>query len=156
MNIDGTFTFPGPRHLVWDLLQDPQVLARALPGTERLTSDGPDKFTGVMKVSVGPVTAASFDVSVTLADKRQPEHFVMRIQGRGRVGHVRGDATVDLAEEGADATLMRYSSQIQVGGTIAAVGQRLLDSVAHSMLKQAFDALEREVHSKVSTGRSTP
>ncbi len=91
---------------------------------------------------------------MTLADKRPPEHFVMNIEGRGRVGHVRGHAAVDLAEEGADATLMRYTSQIQVGGTIAAVGQRLLDSVAHSMLKQAFDSLEREVHSRISGGGS--
>ena len=66
MKLDGTFTFTGPRQAVWDLLQDPEVLARALPGTERLEATGPDQYKGVMKVSVGPVTAAKFDVSVTL------------------------------------------------------------------------------------------
>jgi carbon monoxide dehydrogenase subunit G len=151
MKIEGTFVFHGPRHLVWELLQDPRVLARALPGTEGLTNDGPDKLRGVMKVSVGPVTAASFDVSVTLTDKQPPEHMVMQIEGRGRVGHVRGTATVDLADEGS-STVMHYASQVQVGGTIAAVGQRLLDSVAHTMLKQALEALEKEVRSQLDGG----
>ena len=61
------------------------MLAKALPGTERLTLAGDDRFEGVMKVSVGPVTAAKFDVVVSLADKVAPEHFTMhdRRQGRG-------------------------------------------------------------------------
>jgi carbon monoxide dehydrogenase subunit G len=154
MKIEGTFVFHGPRQLVWDLLQDPQVLTRALPGTESLTNDGPDTLRGVMKVSVGPVTAASFDVSVALTDKQPPAHMVMQIEGRGRVGHVRGTAAVDLTEEG-DSTVMHYRSQVQVGGTIAAVGQRLLDSVAHTMLKQGLEALEKEVRSQLDAGRAS-
>jgi carbon monoxide dehydrogenase subunit G len=58
MNLNGTYTFDGPRPVVWELLQDPVVLAKALPGTERLTLTSEDRFEGVMKVSVGPVTAA--------------------------------------------------------------------------------------------------
>ena len=75
MNLTGTFTFNGPRDTVWALLQDPAVLAKALPGTERLALAGDDRFEGVMKVSVGPVTAAKFDVTVTLKDKVPPQHF---------------------------------------------------------------------------------
>jgi carbon monoxide dehydrogenase subunit G len=148
MKLEGTYTFAGPRDVVWDLLQDPQVLARALPGTERLEADGPDKFKGVMKANVGPVTAASFDVSVTITDKVPPERFTMRIDGRGRVGHLRGTATVELADQTPDTT-MQYVADVQVGGTIAAVGQRLLDSVARSMMKQALEALDREVRSRL-------
>jgi carbon monoxide dehydrogenase subunit G len=151
MKLEGTFTFAGPRDVVWDLLQDPQVLARALPGTERLVSDGPDRFRGVMKASIGPVSAASFDVVVTMTDKTPPERFTMQIDGRGRVGHVRGSATVSL-EEQAPGTLMRYASDVQVGGTIAAVGQRLLDSVARTMMKQALESLDREVQSRLRDG----
>jgi hypothetical protein len=128
------------------------VLAKALPGTERLTAAGEDAFEGVMKVSVGPVTAAAFDVTVTLRDKAAPERFAMHIDGKGAVGFTRGTASVDL-EDHPDGTLMRYSSDVQVGGKIAAVGQRLLDSVAKMMMRQALDALNRELQARL---RETP
>src|SRR4029077_17305274 len=86
MILEGTFTFSGPRAVGWDLLQDPAVLAKALPGTERLELVGDDRYEGVMKVSVGPVTAAKFDVTVALKDKVAPERFTMQIDGKGGVG----------------------------------------------------------------------
>ena len=152
MKLDGTFTFTGPRQAVWDLLQDPEVLARALPGTERLEATGPDQYKGVMKVSVGPVTAAKFDVSVTLTDKIAPERFNLNIDGKGAVGHTRGTAAVVLADAAAGATTMQYTSNIQVGGTIAAVGQRLIESVGKTMMKQALDSLERELQHRLAGG----
>jgi carbon monoxide dehydrogenase subunit G len=145
MNLNGTFTFNGPRVKVWELLQDPAVLAKALPGTERLVLVGEDRFEGTMKVSVGPVTAAKFDVTVALKDKLPPQRFAMQIDSKGPVGYTRGTATVDLQEQPDGTTLMQYSSDVQVGGRIAAVGQRLLESVAKMMMKQALDALEREL-----------
>jgi carbon monoxide dehydrogenase subunit G len=150
MNLNGTFTFHGPRTKVWELLQDPTVLAKALPGTERLTLTADDRFDGVMKVSVGPVTAAKFDVTVTLRDKQPPESFSMHIDAKGAVGHTRGTATVSLQEQSDGATLMQYSSDVQVGGRIAAVGQRLLESVGKMMMKQALDALERELRDRLA------
>ena len=149
MNLNGTFTFAGPRAAVWAILQDPVVLAKALPGTERLTRTSEDQFEGVMKVSVGPVTAARFDVTVTLKDKVEPERFAMQIDGKGPVGFTRGTATVQLQEHGVAQTLMQYTSDVQVGGRIAAVGQRLLESVAKMMMKQALDALEKELRGRL-------
>ena len=149
MTLDGTFVFNGPRGKVWELLQDPQVLAKALPGTQRLVLAGDDRFEGVMKVSVGPVTAATFDVIVLLADKVAPERFTMHIDGKGGVGYTRGTATIALAEQGEQQTLMHYTSNVQVGGKIAAVGQRLLESVGKSMMTKALDALQRELESRL-------
>jgi carbon monoxide dehydrogenase subunit G len=152
MNLEGTFVFGGPRPKVWELLQDPVVLAKALPGTERLALASEDRFEGVMKVSVGPVTAAKFDVTVTLRDKVPPERFAMQIDGKGALGYTRGSATVELHEEAGDRTLMRYQSEIQVGGRIAAVGQRLLDSVSRMMMRQALEALETELKARLNEG----
>ena len=149
MNLTGTFTFNGPRDAVWALLQDPDVLAKALPGTERLALAGEDRFEGVMKVSVGPVTAAKFDVTVTLKDKEPPQRFAMQIDGKGAVGYTRGVASVELQEQEGNTTLMQYSSDVQVGGRIAAVGQRLLESVAKMMMKQALEALEKELRTRL-------
>jgi carbon monoxide dehydrogenase subunit G len=149
MILNGTFTFNGPRQKVWDLLQDPEVLAKALPGTEKLTLTEADRYEGVMKVSVGPMTAAKFDVTVTLGDKRPPERFTMQIDGKGAVGFARGHASVDLQEPAGGGTLMQYSSDVQIGGRIASVGQRLIESVSRMMMRQALEALDRELKARM-------
>ena len=149
MNLNGSFTFPGPRTVVWDILQDPAVLAKVLPGTERLERTSEDRFEGVMKVSVGPMAAAKFDMVVTLKDKVAPQSFAMLIDGKGGVGFTRGTASVQLDEHTSGTTTMTYTSDVQIGGKIAALGQRLLDSVSKMMMRQALEALEREVRLRV-------
>lgn len=156
MNLSGTFAFQGPRAAVWDLLQDPEVLARTLPGTERLDLTAEDRYEGTMKVSVGPVTAARFAVTVTLRDKAAPARFAVQIDGRGSVGFTRGTAVVELLEQPDGGTLMQYRSDVQVGGRIAAVGQRLLDSVARMMMRQALDALDRELRARLRAEGGRP
>jgi carbon monoxide dehydrogenase subunit G len=145
MILSGTFTFEGPRARVWEILQDPAVLAKALPGTKTLTQVGEDKYQGVMKVSVGPVNAAEFAMSVELKDKVEPEKFSMVIDGKGGVGFTKGTASIVLEEQPGPVTVMTYSSDVQVGGKIAAVGQRLLESVGKMMTRQALDALNKEL-----------
>ena len=157
MNLNGTFTFSGPRAKVWDLLQDPVVLAKALPGTERLALMGADHYQGVMKVTVGPVTAAKFDVDVLLKDKTPPHRMSMQIEGKGPVGFTRGTASVVLEEaDGAAKTVMQYTSDVHVGGRIASVGQRLLESVSKMMMRQALDALERELAARLRLDTPKP
>ena len=145
MNLSGSFAFAGRRAAVWTLLHDPAVLAKALPGTKTLTMTGPGRYEGTMKVSIGPLTAAEFAVVVTLADEIEPSHFAMHIDGKGGVGFARGDATIDLADGADGGTVMTYASDIQIGGRIAAVGQRLVESVSRMMTKQALEALDAEV-----------
>ena len=150
MTLTGAFTFAGPLETVWALLLDPAVLAKALPGTKSLTKTGDDRLEGVMKVSIGPVTAAEFAGVVALNDQRPPEHFAMAIDGKGGLGFVRGTATVDL--QAVDATtVMTYSSDVLVGGRIAAVGQRMVESVAKMMMRQALDALNAELVSRLGS-----
>jgi carbon monoxide dehydrogenase subunit G len=154
MNLAGTFTFAGPRPTVWALLHDPAVLAKALPGTKKLELTGPDRYEGLMKVSIGPLTAAEFAIVVTLTDQTEPSHFGMQIDGKGGVGFVRGAATIDLADSVEGGTAMTYSSDMQIGGRIAAVGQRLVESVARMMMKQALDALNTELQARVQASGS--
>ena len=154
MILNGTFTFNGPRQKVWDLLQDPDVLAKALPGTERLTMSGPDRYEGVMKVSVGPMTAAKFDVTVALGNKQPPERFTMQIDGKGSVGFARGTASVALQDQADGGTAMEYTSDVQIGGRIASVGQRLIESVSRMMMRQALESLDRELQSRIEADAS--
>ena len=152
MNLNGTFTFNGQRTTVWELLQDPEVLATALPGAKTLTQTAPDKYEGTMKVSVGPVTAAEFLVGVTLTDKVPPQSFKMHIDGKGGAGFTRGTASIDLEELPGGGTIMTYASDVQVGGRIAAVGQRLVESVGRMMMKQALEALNKALVTRLQGG----
>jgi uncharacterized protein len=150
MILSGTFTFEGPRERVWEILQDPAVLAKALPGTKTLTQVGEDRYQGVMKVSIGPVNAAEFAMTVELKDKVAPERFSMVIDGKGGVGFTKGTASIALDEQAGPVTVMTYTSDVQVGGKIAAVGQRLLESVGKMMTRQALDALNNELKERLT------
>jgi carbon monoxide dehydrogenase subunit G len=151
MIVEGRHAFAAPRETVYALLQDPDVLVKVLPGAKSLARTAVHRFEGLMAVGVGPVTAAEFAVVVELHDQVPPEHFSMRIDGKGAIGFTRGDAAVDLTEESGQ-TMMVYRADLQIGGKIAGVGQRLLDSASRTMTRQGLEALNREIEARI--GRS--
>ncbi|TFG66574.1 MAG: hypothetical protein E4H28_01515 [Gemmatimonadales bacterium] len=142
MIIESEFLFAADRTTVYAGLQDPEILAKALPGTERLELIGDGQYIGEMVVSVGPVTAARFEVSVELIDLVEPESFSMIVGGKGKVGFVEGKADVRLEDRGAEC-LMIYRADLGVGGKVASVGQRLLDSVGKAMAKRGLKAVDQ-------------
>ncbi|CAN5724410.1 hypothetical protein BH23GEM6_BH23GEM6_22230 [soil metagenome] len=148
MLIQGTFLFNGPRELVWELLQDPDVLIKALPGAQKLERVEGNRYQGSMRVGVGPVTAAEWSVQVDLHDLSPPESYRMLIESRGPLGFTRGSASVELSSMGA-ATEMDYRADLQVGGKVAGVGQRLLDQVARMLTKHGLDALSKELEARL-------
>jgi uncharacterized protein len=152
MIVEGTYTFKGPREAVWELLQDPDVLGKAMPGAQKLTRSSDDHFEGVMKVSVGPMSAAEFTMTVDLVDKHPPERFAMRIDSKGGLGFARGTAQVTLVEAPGNETTMTYRSEMQIGGRIAAVGQRIIDSAARMMAEKGLEALQRELNRRLAEG----
>jgi carbon monoxide dehydrogenase subunit G len=143
MEFEAEHRFEGSRQDVWDALHDPDTLSRALPGSARmeLTEDG--AYVGELRAGVGPVTAARFDVKVTLADEVPPGAFTMIVDGRGAAGFVEGPVRVRLEEDGPDVTLMKYAADLQIGGRIAGVGQRLLDSVGKGMARKSLEEVNQ-------------
>ncbi|HUP01107.1 MAG TPA: carbon monoxide dehydrogenase subunit G [Gemmatimonadota bacterium] len=150
MRLEGDHAFDGPRPAVWDMLLDPDVMARALPGTERLERVAEDEYRGVMRVGVGPVTAGRYDVTVRIVDKAPPARYTMEIDGRGALGFARGTAQVTLEEEGPERTRMRYAADLQIGGKVAGVGQRLIESVSRSLTAQGLAALNGELEARLA------
>ncbi len=150
MTLSGTFTFRGPRALVWQLLQDPEVLVKVMPGAQRLSRVADGRYQGVMKVGLGPVTAAEFALDVTLGDLAPPERFTMVIDGKGTLGFARGTANVALDEQGPDRTAMHYTSELQIGGRIASVGQRVVESAAKAMTARGLQALQQAIDDRLA------
>ncbi len=143
MNLDGTYTFDAPRDVVWKALLDPEVLARVMPGCEKLDQIGENEYKGTLKIKVGPVQG-KFEGVVTLLDIQAPDSYRMKVDGKGAPGFLKGEGLVKLEAQG-DSTLMRYEGEAQVGGRIASVGQRLLDSSAKALTRQSLEGLHDQI-----------
>jgi len=142
VELSGSYTFAAPRTEVWDALMDPEVLAKMLPGTERLDKVGDNSFEGVLNVRVGPVQGR-FKGVVSLIDLKDQESFRMEVEGRGPAGFVRGGGDVVLTEVEDAKTVLSYQGTGDVGGRIASVGQRLVETSAKSILRQGLESLDR-------------
>ena len=143
MKIQGSHTFEAPRERVWRALLDPEVLARTLPGCEKLERVGENDFQGVLNVQVGPVKG-QFQGTLRLSDLALLEGYHMRVDGKGPAGFMSGEGDLRLSGDEGSTTLT-YDLDAQVGGRIAGVGQRLIESSARSITKQGLEGLAREL-----------
>jgi carbon monoxide dehydrogenase subunit G len=148
MIVTGEHTFPGTRQNVWNLLQDPAVLVKAMPGAKKLDLTGDGTYEGVVRIGVGPVTAAEWRLTVELHDREEPVSYVMHVDTKGPLGFSRGTATVALVEV-EEGTRMLYHADLSVGGKVASVGQRLLDQVAKMLTRQGLNALNKEMEARL-------
>jgi carbon monoxide dehydrogenase subunit G len=152
MDLKGTYTFNAPRDIVWQALLDPEVLARVMPGCEKLEQIGGNQYEGAIKIKVGPVQG-KFQGKVTLENINEPDSYSMIIDGKGASGFMKGEGQVKL-EPQDDSTLMHYEGKAQVGGRIASVGQRLLDSSAKALTRQSLDNLAKQIEARAQTAAS--
>jgi carbon monoxide dehydrogenase subunit G len=143
MTLDGTHHFSAPRDRVWAAFTDPAVLARATPGCQRLDPIGPDEFEATLSVGVAAVKGV-YQGKLALLDKKPPEGYTLRVEGSGRPGFVKGEGRLTLTEEDG-GTRVTIRGEAQVGGVIAAVGQRLLGAASRMLMEQFFSALETEI-----------
>jgi hypothetical protein len=136
MKLEGAYEVPAPRQRVWDAFQDPDQLRQAIPGCEKLEAIGTDEYKATMKVGVGGVKG-TFEGKVRLSDKNPPDSYRMAVDGSGGPGFIRGETTISLADSGP-GTRVSYVADVQVGGLIASVGQRMLGGVAKMMADKFF------------------
>jgi uncharacterized protein len=139
MKISGSSTLAVPPDRAYQMMQDPEVLARAMPGCESLERIGPDEYRMKMKMAMASISGA-FDGKVRITDQQPPTSFKLTVEGSGKIGFMKGEGLLKLAPSG-DGTEVSYEGDVQVGGTIAAVGQRLIDATARMMIKRFFESL---------------
>lgn len=131
------------REQVWELLNDPQRLAKCLPGAQSLEPDGPDRYKVTMKFGIAAFSG-SFQGSVELMDKIPPESLKMRVEGRGAPGFMKGEGAISLRAKGRE-TEVTYEGEAQVGGVIASVGQRMIEAAAKKIVAQFFASVAQEL-----------
>ena len=149
MKLEGTYTFDAPQDVVWSALLDPDVLAKVMPGCEKLEQIGENEYSGLIKIRVGPVQG-KFQGKVLLADINEPDSYSMVVDGKGAPGFMKGEGQVKLEAQG-NSTIMHYTGDAQVGGRIASVGQRLLDSSAKALTKQSLDGLNNQIQYRLQS-----
>ena len=143
MKIEGTHELSAPRGRVFAALVDPAVLQRCIPGCERLERTGENAYATTLRAGVGSIKGL-FQGNVRLEDVRAPEHYRIVVDGKGQPGFLKGSGELELEEREGGRTLVRYAGDVQVGGTIAGVGQRMIQGAAKMMASQFFTALEAE------------
>lgn len=142
LEVQGEQTLPLGRAELWRMLNDPEVLARTIPGCNSVRRVDEDRYEMGMKIQVANVSG-EYMGSVAITDKREPEHYVLTVEGQGSIGFMKGTAAFDFEPEGEGETLLRYAGSAELGGVVAGVGQRVLSGVAKFLVGRFFKALEK-------------
>ncbi|HKV90975.1 MAG TPA: carbon monoxide dehydrogenase subunit G [Candidatus Angelobacter sp.] len=152
MKIEGTHQIEAPRERVFAALTDPAVLQRCIPGCEQMEKSGDNRYNAKLTAGVGPVKGV-FTATVSLSELVPPEHYKLIVEGKGQPGFVNGTGDLNLKDAGS-STEIQYTGEVNVGGLIASVGQRMIQSTANLLTGRFFKALEAEVKAQpnLSTG----
>ena len=145
MELTGEQRIPAPRQKVWEALNNPDILGQAIPGCQSIEKHGDDKFSAKVKAKVGPVSA-TFGGEVTLSELNPPESYTISGEGKGgAAGFAKGGAKVRLEEDGPNATILHYTVTANVGGKLAQIGSRLIDSTAKKLSGEFFEKFSEVV-----------
>jgi carbon monoxide dehydrogenase subunit G len=156
MEMTGERRIPAPRQRVWDALNDPEVLRASIPGCESVERQGEDQFQAKVAVKLGPMSA-KFSGKVRLENLNPPESYTIAGEGTGgAMGFAKGGADVALAETGPAETVLSYNVKAQVGGKIAQLGGRLIDSTAKQMADQFFNRFSAHFPSPETEAAAQP
>jgi uncharacterized protein len=139
MKLEGSYDVPAPRQKVWEAFLDPKQLKKAIPGCEKLEALGNDEYKATLKIGVAAVKG-TFEGRVRLLDRKPPESYRIAAEGSGGPGFVKADTLITLTETDG-GTRVSYSAEVQVGGLIAGVGQRMLGGVSKLMADQFFNKM---------------
>jgi carbon monoxide dehydrogenase subunit G len=149
MEMTGEHRIAAPRSVVWEGLNDPEVLRRSIPGCDTLTKTSPTEMTATVTAKVGPVKA-SFGGQVTLSNLNPPESYTISGEGKGgAAGFAKGGADVKLVEDG-DGTLLHYAVKANIGGKLAQLGARLIDGTARKMADDFFTRFAAEMEQRAA------
>lgn len=128
---------------VWEALNDPSVLQKCTPGCEEIVAVGDGEYELVLELGIAAVKGR-YKGKMKIQDKVAPSHYVLMVEGSGAAGFVNGQGAINVRNQD-DLVAISYEGDVKVGGTIAAVGQRMLGGVAKLIVGQFFKALDRQL-----------
>jgi uncharacterized protein len=144
MQFSGTVQIAAPRARVWSFLMDPDQVGSCGPGVESIDIVDEDHFKAKAKVGVGFISAR-FLVEMTVAERNEPDLAILKAHGQAPGSAV--DATANMALSGPDEgpTTMDWSADVNIAGTLASVGARMIEGTANKMIGQTFDCIRAKL-----------
>ena len=143
--IEGEERISAPVHKVWEALNDPDVLKACIPGCESLEKKSDTDLAAIVVLKIGPIKA-KFSGAVTLKNLNPPHSYTIEGEGKGGIaGFAKGGADVTLTEESAGITVLNYAAKADVGGKIAQLGSRLIESTSKKLAGQFFSTFGEKV-----------
>ena len=151
MKLNGENTIQARRMQVWEALNSADVLKATIPGAQSVEQTSADEFEATVEIKIGPVKA-KFKGKINLSDIDPPNGYKITGQGSGgTAGFAKGSAVVNLTDSGANTTKLVYDVDAQVGGKLAQVGQRLIQSASKTLADQFFNNLENYFNSSTNS-----
>ena len=141
MKVTGSYQFDTAAPKVWAVLTDPKTLSGCIPGCEGLNPLGNDEYHAVMTVGVGPIRGR-YNAKISMHDQVPNQSYRLAVEGTGATGFINGQAVITLTENGGKTTVT-VDGDSQVGGPVARVGQRMMDSVAKMLMDQFFNCIKK-------------
>ncbi|MHA6641456.1 SRPBCC family protein [Mesorhizobium sp. A623] len=143
--IEGEERIAAPIQKVWEALNDPAILQATIPGCQNLEMKSPTEMAATVVLKIGPIKA-TFNGEVTLKNLNPPNSYTIQGEGKGGIaGFAKGGADVTLVADGADATILKYAAKADVGGKIAQLGSRLIESTSKKLAGQFFSSFNEKV-----------
>ena len=156
MEFSGECRLPVGQQRVWDALNDPVLLQASIPGCKQLDKLSDSEFSAVVTSKVGPISV-TFRGAVKLTDLDAPNGYTLTGRGQGgAAGFARMTARISLERIGDDETLLRYTTEAEIGGKLASVGSRLVQSVAKKSADDFFAAFSRQLTGQASPAGALP
>jgi len=152
MKIEGSYKIEAPRGRIFAALIDPIILQKCIPGCEQMEKTGDNRYNARLTAGVGPVKGV-FTATVALEEITSPEHYKLVVEGKGQPGFVKGSGSLEL-KDSSGATEIQYTGEVNVGGLIASVGQRMIQATANLLAGRFFKTLESEMKSPAAPNQS--
>jgi carbon monoxide dehydrogenase subunit G len=146
VELRGEETIAAPLEQVWRALNDPQLMARCIPGVKSLEPLGEDEFMGLVEVSIGPIKG-TFQGRLRICQREPPRRLRLQMQGQGRAGGLQGEGVIELEGDG-DITKVSYTGDVHLTGLLASLGARVLHGASQILARQFFANLARELETQ--------
>lgn len=144
MNGSGVIELNAPIHEVWNKLMDPDVLSECILGCNRLERVEEGKYRADLAIGIAAVKG-KYDATIALVDVQAPRSYKLVVHGEGAPGFVDAEGIIELTENGEGKTALSYTYTAEVGGKVAAIGQRMLGGVAKLLINDFFKKIKKEI-----------